>query len=198
MEYVYVGKGASDPYFKIGRTANAQENRLKQHKTANPSFNYSKVIPTSCASDLEKTLHLWFSSKRVPETKEWFDLKPEDLDILTLFAEGHEENRRITDDAELLKGQRSSGSYVDPCDSVMENYERLRILREQAARIGYEIESIENRMKIHVGRHDGITGLLSWKSFEERRFDSKIFRTNYPDLYEQFRIPGIRRIFRLV
>jgi hypothetical protein len=199
VDYVYVGKGRADQYFKIGRTSDAQHLRLKQHRTANPSFEYHITIETQFGCDVEKKLHNYFCSKRVRETKEWFDLTRDDLEKIRLLAGTYENDLiPLSQQVEGLSRTASSGDCIEAHESVMEDYRRLRDLREQRARIEQEEELIENRLKVQIGSYDGIRGLISWKSLEQLRFDSKLFRATHPDLYDQFRVLGIRRYFKLL
>ena len=82
---VYIGKGTNDQHYKIGRTGEVQGTRKKQHRTANPSFEYHLVIETEFSSEIESRLHSHFGSKRVEGTKEWFKLTVSDLDKIKIF-----------------------------------------------------------------------------------------------------------------
>jgi Meiotically up-regulated gene 113 len=196
---VYVGKGSGDQNFKIGRTGELENTRRQQHRTANPSFEYHLVIRTEFASEVEKRLHDHFGSKRIEGTKEWFGLTPDDLDSIKPLSEKYEnELIPLSMKVDELGKSKSSGIVLEASDFFIADYKRLKELREQRARIQEEEEFLQLKLKHQIGLHDGIENLISWKSSEQSRFDTTLFRETHSDLYEEFRKPLIIRSFRIL
>ena len=199
MGCVYVGKGINDQHYKIGRTGEVQSTRKKQHRTANPSFEYHLVIESEFSSEIESRLHNYFGSKRVEGTKEWFKLTISDLDKIKNLSNGYEnELLPLTEQVEKISNSVSIGTLIKANATALEDYQRLREIREQKARLEDEEEFLQLKLKVQIGLNDGIEDLVSWKSSVQNRFDSTLFRKSHSDLYDQFRRPVTLRVFRVL
>jgi predicted GIY-YIG superfamily endonuclease len=76
-EVVYLGTDSfhrERNIYKIGKTENLP-NRIKQHKTGNPTFYIVGFTPLLKEIDL----HRLFKEQRVKGTKEWFELTNDDI-----------------------------------------------------------------------------------------------------------------------
>ncbi len=144
MGCVYIGKGTNDQHYKIGRTGDVQGTRKKQHRTANPSFEYHLVIETEFSSEIESRLHSYFGSKRVEGTKEWFKLTVSDLDKIKDLSDGYEnELLPLSEQVEKISDSVSTGTLIKADTTSFEDYQRLRELREQKARLEEEEEFLQ-------------------------------------------------------
>lgn len=80
--------------------------------------------------------------------------------------------------------------------------QELRELRRMADELNAEIEAIQDSIKAEmVAREvDELSGSdykISWKLVNTRRFDSKAFKANHGDLYEQYLTETATRRFTI-
>lgn len=93
-------------------------------------------------------------------------------------------------------------SEIEATPSVLAAIDRLREIDSEARELEAEREARRLEVQIHMGDNAGLydpTGLpiATWKTQTARRFDSKTFREEHPDLYEDYRSPQTSRVFRL-
>jgi hypothetical protein len=198
MGFIYVGNGTNDIGFKIGTTGRPEEERLKQHKTANPSFEFSFLFESPYYMPLEKELHHHFASKRIKNTKEWFVLNDGDLRSLDVLTFNFEAIIKLRAQVDLLKNQESSHNLLEVDSCIVSAYLRLRSLYEERHHLNQTIEQDESLLKLRIGLNDGIDGYVAWKSQVRRGFDRDLFEQDHPGLYDTYCRPTICRSFKLL
>lgn len=198
MGFVYVGRGKGDPGFKIGVTGRPEQERTKEHRTANPSFEFSFLFESRYYKQLEKETQHHFASKRVKNTREWFLLDDGDLGSLDTLMRNFEAIAISRSQVDTLKDQESSPNMleVDPCSEAA--YFRLRSRREERLRLDQRIEQDELSIKLHIGLNGGIDGYVAWKSQMRMVFDRDRFEQDHPGLYDAYCRPTVCRCFRLL
>lgn len=92
MENIYILRGKGTNLFKIGRTANPVETRVKQLQTGCPfEIEIHATFPTCWPSETERYYHRYLAQYRT--VGEWFDVEPAVIDgmlrVPTLFVEGN-------------------------------------------------------------------------------------------------------------
>jgi len=85
MGYVYLMESAGR--YKIGKADNV-ERRLATFQTADPQIRVVHVIPTRDAYGLEAYLHERFAGQRIWADREWFQLRPEDVQAIQALCGG--------------------------------------------------------------------------------------------------------------
>lgn len=79
-------------------------------------------------------------------------------------------------------------------------YNELCILNEQAKVLEQQINERQEWLKTKIGQHaimlSGEEKLFTWKTQNSRRFDSKTFQAEHPDLYKQYTKTTQTRVFR--
>lgn len=79
-------------------------------------------------------------------------------------------------------------------------YNELRRLKEQAKALDEQITEREEMLKTKIGQRaimlSGEEKLFTWKTQNSRRFDSKNFQADHPDLYQQYTKTTQTRVFR--
>ncbi|MDK4688539.1 YqaJ viral recombinase family protein [Kingella negevensis] len=79
-------------------------------------------------------------------------------------------------------------------------YNELRRLKEQAKALDEQISQHEELLKTKIGQRaimlSGEEKLFTWKTQNSRRFDSKNFQADHPDLYKQYSKTTQTRVFR--
>lgn len=86
MEKIYVLRGKSTNFFKIGRTSQPVEWRLQQLQTGCPfEIEIYATFPTFWPAEIEKFLHTYLAEFRA--SGEWFNVEPEIVDsVLSMSA----------------------------------------------------------------------------------------------------------------
>jgi putative phage-type endonuclease len=80
---------------------------------------------------------------------------------------------------------------------LLDDYEDIK---EQISQLEEQKQEIENKLKNRLGEYEeGQFGdtLITWKPIVSKRFNSKAFKSEYPDLYEQFRKESSYRRFMI-
>ena len=201
MAYVYIFQSGSDNLFKIGRTKGDVEKRRKNLSTGNPhQLTAYRVIETEKDSLLENYLHRKFAgniSKRSDAT-EFYEIPPAELDRGLQEAEAFmEEYLQLLEEAEELQKKDSNGKIIDPDDEAREIYRELQEVRARARMLDFDKAVLENKLKKKIGECDGIEGVAEWKTLLSMRFDSARFKTERPDVYQEYQIEDKSRRFKL-
>lgn len=93
------------------------------------------------------------------------------------------------------------GSYVEASDEIADAVQQLRGKREIKKGIEKEIESLENKIKEHIGEHESLVyagqQLASWKQHSREYIDSETMRSIEPETYERFKKKTTFRVLRI-
>ncbi len=202
MGYVYILQSGDDKLFKIGRTEHDIELRIKQLSTGNPQpLTRFDVIETDYASKCETFLHNRLQAKRSrrSEANEFFELEPDELAQHIRDARDYVENDlpKLAQ-VELLAEAECEDRWVSPCDADTAIFQRLLEVRAAHETLAHEKERLETELKLIIGTAEGLEGLASWKAVEGHRFDGEAFKTDQPELYEQYSKPTRVRQLRLL
>ena len=104
------------------------------------------------------------------------------------------------DDLSLLYDQ-DSGLIKEIDSEIVALWERARDLKNQEKFIGNECEEACNKLKLAIAESAGISFagkvLATYKSQTARRLDQTAFKTDHPDLFEQYRKENSYRILRI-
>ncbi|MGA2206355.1 MAG: GIY-YIG nuclease family protein [Terracidiphilus sp.] len=187
MGYVYAGQGENTNQFKIGRTSDEPRKRRAQHRTSNPQFSYYRTYKTTHPCAAEKFLKKLFAEKRVPNTKEWFNIGCEEIDsgflALDVYMQTHLSIAQEKEVKSLAK-QMSDGVFLTPDDSHRELFHFCRKLKNEIEIRKLEYEHWKDQLKLQIGCHDGIEGLFQWKSQPQHDLDEDKLKSEYPEVWE--------------
>ena len=149
---------------------------------------------------LENFLHNELAEKRIQEiqSESWYAVTSDEIDLAIERTEtfGNEHLNRKQQVA-LIKNVQSDGRWLEPNDRLKEIYARLSKLILEKNALCHEEELLELEAKAQIGTADGVDGLFAWQSHETARFQTKIFKAQYPDLYDEFRKTTYVRNFNL-
>lgn len=114
---------------------------------------------------------------------------------------GKQEPAPITaEDVILQSPSHTIGKTIVATDELLQHLSRLRALREDIKTNEGEAKEIEDALKIAMGDAEALTHagktLVTWKaSRETKKFDSKRFAEEHPDMYNDYTTtqPGSRR-----
>ena len=90
----------------------------------------------------------------------------------------------------LLIYPDSTDKVTEASAAVFEDYVRLIGVKKRIKDLETAKEDLEVSLKLHMGTADKLVAkgktLASWKSQTTRRFDSKVFQKDYPDMYKRY------------
>lgn len=100
-----------------------------------------------------------------------------------------------------LFGTKDSGLAVEASESLQADVIALKSLKDDAKRLGAQIDLREERIKLHMADASILTmngkPALTWKEQASKRFDQSAFKADQPELYEKFIKTVTSRVFRL-
>ncbi len=201
MAYVYILRSGNENLFKIGRTDGDVEARIRQLATGNP-YRLTKfdVIDTEHDSLCETYLHRMLRSKRslASGAREFFEMTPEE--ITSVICEAREflaEFIANQAEADRLGEVETDGRLLQPGDREWSLYSRLLVAREEEDTSRYQRQLLENKLKIVIGRADGLEGIATWRNQAVERLDQAALKAAEPDIFRTYVKTARTRIFRL-
>ena len=201
MGYVYAGQGENNQQFKIGRTSDEPKKRRAQHRTSNPQFTYYRTYKTTNPCAAENFLKKRFAEMRVPNTKEWFIIGPEEVDDGFLALDIYMQTHLSVDQEEVvesLKSHQSNGIFLKPDYDHHTIYQQCRKLKIQLDRLELDYQHWTDQIKLNIGCNDGIEGLFKWISHTHHGIDQNLLKSKYPEIWEECRKESFRRNFFLI
>jgi hypothetical protein len=198
MEYVYCFRVGSEGIFKVGRTRNPPEQRMKGVSVGSPQkLTLHREIKTNHAPFLEKYLHVLLDPQRTPNG-EFFNVSVKDLDDAIKKAKSClAESFPVLEEAEKLQKQRPTTRILDPSQSVNALYHELRSAEREAFFLERRIEILRSRIQVEIGENLGIRGVASWKWCEQWKLDQKALKRDAPEVFERFKHLSAFRVFHL-
>lgn len=94
--------------------------------------------------------------------------------------------------AEIIKNMypdSAPDSYIKLPNTFESKLQRLDEIKELISKLDKEKKQIEQEIQVEMGENEiALIGdrKITWKSVNSNRFDSKSFKKDYPDLYEQY------------
>jgi hypothetical protein len=201
VAYVYILQSGNENLFKIGRTEGDVETRIRQLATGNPyRLTRFDVIETEHDSLCETYLHRTLRSKRslASEAREFFAIPPNELRaVLSEAREFLAEFVANQAKADRLAEEETDGMLLRPGDAEWSIYSSLLAAREEEDTQRYQRQLLENRLKIAIGRADGIDGIATWRSQTAERLDQIALRASEPDIFAKYVKTSRIRVLRL-
>ena len=87
---------------------------------------------------------------------------------------------------------------MKPGDAEWAIYSRLLEAREEQDVSRYRRELLENRLKIAIGRADGIDGIGTWRTQEVERLDQATLKSERPDIFKMYSKSSRMRVLRII
>ena len=203
MGYVYVLRSGSENLFKIGRTDGDVDARIRQLATGNPHrLTTFDVIETEHDSLCETYLHRILRSRKslASDAREFFAITPEELtpvicdarEFLAEFVAKQEEADRLSEEA-------TDGVLLKPGDPEWSIYSSLlAATREEEDTYRYQRQLLENKLKIAIGRSDGLDGIATWRAQGVERLDQAALKSAQPDIFKMYSKTSRMRVLRLI
>jgi excinuclease UvrABC nuclease subunit len=197
MGCVYFLRRANEDVFKIGK-ADCLADRMKSHSTTDPWLEAYGAIETGEQSKCEAFLHKYYEAQRVEGTKEFFRLKPVEVDeaieVAKLFVS---QNLPVSKVVEQLSHQQSESHMVGSTGREREIYRQLREVRQQEYRLKMRRELLENELKVGIGTAAGLGEIAIWKSQVRKVFDDSQLKIDNPPMHMEYLREQRIRVFRL-
>jgi hypothetical protein len=96
-----------------------------------------------------------------------------------------------------VKASETDGSWLQPDERLKAIHARLSRLSIEKSALCHEEQILRTEAMAQIGKADGVEGLFEWPSHEVRRFQTKVFASRHPDLYDEFRKLSFVRKFKL-
>jgi hypothetical protein len=202
MACVYVLRSGSENLFKIGRTDADVDVRVRQLATGNPHrLTKFDVIETEHDSLCETYLHRILRSRKslASDAREFFAITPEELrPIINDAREFLDEFIAKQQEADRLSEQETDGLLLRPGDPEWSIYRSLLAAREEEDASRYQRELLENKLKIAIGRSDGLDGIATWRMQAGERLDQAALKSAQPDVFKRYSKTSRMRVLRLI
>jgi hypothetical protein len=196
LESVYCVRLGEGDRFKVGRTKNSPEDRMRGFSTgSSEKFELYRTIKTAYARELEMYVHQLLDSRRT-ENGEFFHVTAQELNLAVDDAQAFVDKAQpLIDQAEQLRREKPlNEKLVEPCEQMFQIYQRLRKVRRDRYLIEQEIAFLESTIQVAIGRNAAMREIASWRWTEQCRFDMDRFKKEQDSLYQQYqRISGYRR-----
>jgi hypothetical protein len=201
MAYVYILRSGNENLFKIGRTDGDVEARIRQLATGNP-YRLTKfdIIDTEHDSLCETYLHRMLRSKRslASGAREFFVIAPEELtSVIREAREFLAEFIANQMEADRLAEEETDGVLLKPGDTEWSIYSRLLVAREEEDSYRYQRQLLENKLKIVIGRAEGVDGIATWRTQAIERLDQAALKATEPDIFRMYAKISRIRVLRL-
>jgi hypothetical protein len=201
MAYVYILRSGNENLFKIGRTDGDVEARIRQLATGNPHrLTKFDVIDTEHDSLCETYLHRMLRSKRslTSGAREFFVIAPEELtSVIREAREFLAEFIANQMEADRLAEEETDGVLLKPGDTEWSIYTRLLLAREEEDSYRYQRQLLENKLKIVIGRAEGVDGIATWRTQAVERLDQAALKATEPEIFRMYAKTSRIRVLRL-
>src|SRR6266496_3598631 len=197
MGQVYVLRSGTEDLFKIGRTRQDVDSRIRGLATGNPHrLTVFDIIETEHDTLCETHLHRLLRSKRV--AGEFFAATPAELraalrdarDFLAEFVA-----RRL--EVKSLAEEESDGRLLTPGSEEWSLYTEILETRADQDHSSFRRELLENKLKLIIGKTDGLDGVATWRSQTRYQLDEASLRLERPDIFRAYQKGTRIRVFRL-
>jgi hypothetical protein len=199
LKHVYCYQVGSDNCYKIGRTKNPPDERMRGFATGSPvRFTLYRDIKTENSSGLEKYIHHLLDPKRA-ENGEFFNVDAQELDDAVdqavTFMEEFQPLRREAN--KLRRHSRPNHTTVSPSEEMRQIYKLLRKLTRDRYFIEQRIELLASKIQVAIGDNDRMEGVASWKWRDRWTINTDRFKREQSALYEDYKRNSGGRIFQL-
>ena len=198
MGYVYCFRVGSEDCFKVGRTTNAPERRMKSVAVGSPhKLTLHRQVTTDDPPFLEKYIHWLLATHRAPNG-EFFNVSAEDLDRAIEEAESFVAERApVLHEATKLKKKRPTNHTLEPSAETRSLHRELKDALQQAFLLEQKVSVLQGRLQVAIGENLGIRGVASWGWRERWELDEKALKREEPQVFDRFKRLSSARVFRV-
>ena len=202
MAFVYILQSGDENYFKIGRTKDDVEKRRKALSTGNPKeLKLFDLIETDFDSDVENYLHkrLYMYYSKEGDSKEFYIIGEDELKDGIKNAREYEKNIiPIKLEAKENNSLESNGNYLEHDEEILSLTKELYEIKGQLNWLKVKNDILESKLKKIIGNNEGIKDIASWKSVSRLDFNKSRFKSEHPDLHEEYSEEKKVRTFKIL
>jgi hypothetical protein len=198
LKHVYCYQLGSGNCYKVGRTKNPPEKRMREFATGSPlKLSLYRDIETENSSDLETYIHQLLDAKRA-ENGEFFNVTAKELDEAVDRAVAFMgEFQPLLSEAKKLCRKKPNNTMAEPPSEMLNIYRQLRELSRERYLIEQRIAFLETKIQVAIGDNCGMKGVASWKWVDRWTMDIKRFKSEQEALYDKYKRNSSGRKFRL-
>jgi hypothetical protein len=198
MGCVYCFRVGLEDCFKIGRTKNPPELRMKSVSVGSPHrLTLHREVKTNDPPSLERYIH-WLLDPHRAENGEFFNVSEEELDHAIEEAESFlAQSVPVLQEAKKLQERRPTNRTLEPSENIRTLHRELRNAERQAFLLEQTNFVLRGRIQVAIGENLGIRGVASWKWREQWKLDQEALRRDEPKVYARFKRLSTSRVFRL-
>jgi T5orf172 domain len=200
MGCVYCYRAGALNTFKVGLTTNAADKRMRNVQTGSwEELSIYRQIETDHALALERRIHKLLDSYRATKKSEYFHVTTDQLDKAIKDAQLFlAEYLPVVEQAKKLHRQKPTAEMIPRTNEIDEIYRDLKKAKQEEALLEQRIELLQGKLQVAIGKNAGIESIASWKWQERFAFDLVRFRTEKPEVFEQYQKSLGTRYFRLL
>lgn len=198
MGYVYCFRVGFEDCFKVGRTTNAPDKRMKSVAVGSPhKLTLYREVTTDNPPFLEKYIHWLLDAQRAPNG-EFFNVSAEELNSAIGEAESFlAERAPVLQEATKLQKARPINRTLEPSEETRSLHRELRDALRQAFLLEQKISLLQGRIQLAIGENLGVRGLASWKWREQWKLDQEALKREEPKVFDRFKRLSCARVFRV-
>ena len=198
MATVYFFKVGDKELFKIGKTTTNPEKRLKAISTGSAySLEIFKLIEHELHSKLEVFLHKFFKNDRA-ENGEFFFIPLLEFDNRVETAlQAFEKLQNELNQIEEFKNIQNNDTVIEDTHEANEIYNDLININLKIKDLKEEQEKFENKLRLIIGKNEGIKNIATWKTQSREQFNKKRYEEEHPEEYLEYIELKSSRVLRL-
>jgi FtsZ-binding cell division protein ZapB len=184
---VYFFKVGDKELFKIGKTTTDPEKRLKAVSTGSAyPLEIFKLIEHELHSKLEVFLHKFFKNDRA-KNGEFFSIPLSEFDNKVKTAlEEFEKLQNELNQIEELKNIQNNDTILQSNQEVNKIYNDLIKIKLSIKDLKEEQEKLENKLKLIIGKNEGIKDIATWKTQSRETFNKEQYIEEHPEEYLKY------------
>jgi hypothetical protein len=198
LSFVYFFKVGDKELFKIGKTKDNPEKRLKAVSTGSSyPLEIYKIIEHKDYSKLEVFLHRYFKDVRA-DNGEFFFIPLAKFDIkvnlaLKEFEIFQEELKQI----DSLKNIKNNDTTLEATQQITKIYSQLVNINYEIKDLKEKQERLENKLKLAISENKGIKNIATWTTQKKEQFDKQKYEKDHPQEYKKYTTIKYSRVLRI-
>jgi len=102
------------------------------------------------------------------------------------------------EEADRLSEEETDGVLLEPGDPEWSIASSLLAAREEEDTYRYQRQLLENKLKIAIGRSDGLDGIATWRNQGVERLGQAALKSAQPDIFRMYSKTSRMRVLRLI
>jgi hypothetical protein len=202
MACVYIFRHGKENKFKIGRTKNSANIRLKGLQTGNPDLTIFHAIETEYPTKIENYMHHRLATKKIindySSSDEFYAVsEPELQSIIAEASKVNSEYLPTIAQAEEVGAKEPDGSIKEPGNAAVAMHQELREIKEKMTLLESRWDYLVAGIQLDMDTASEVRGIATWKAVQSNRLNQAALKAEHPDIFQQYLSTSISRVFRL-